>query len=213
MSEPTAPQLTDQQQAARWAWTLLNQPDGFVLLDSETTGLNRGRADEACQIAVIDQAGHVLLDTLVRPSFPIPDEAAAIHGISNAMVAGAPTFADVLPRLLEALRGRYLVIYNLTYDLQILRNMLHAAGVLRGATDYFEVPNVGCAMEQYAAFWGEPGRYDDYRWQRLESACHQQRVGQIDAPAHSALGDCLRTLALMKAMAGAWDGEPVEPAS
>ena len=104
----------------------------------------------------------------------------------------------------NALQGRTLVIYNATYDLQILRNMLRAAGSNVGPTDYFQIADVHCAMLEYAAFYGEWNEYrGDYRWQRLETACMQQHVGPIDAPAHSALGDCLRTLALIKAMAAA----------
>ncbi|MCW3664158.1 3'-5' exonuclease, partial [Burkholderia cenocepacia] len=59
----------------------------FILLDTETTGLDESA--EIVEIAVIDDAGNVLLNTLVKPKHPIPNSATAIHGITNAMVATA----------------------------------------------------------------------------------------------------------------------------
>ncbi|MFE9679796.1 exonuclease domain-containing protein [Streptomyces sp. NPDC006259] len=49
--------------------------------------------------------GDVLLDVLIDPRVPIPAESTAIHGITNQMTMGAPSFADVLPRLEEVLEG------------------------------------------------------------------------------------------------------------
>ena len=61
---------------------------------------------EICEIAVLDAAGNVLMDTLVRPLNPIPPEVSAIHGITDRMVAGAPLFPEVLPELQGLLNGR-----------------------------------------------------------------------------------------------------------
>ena len=46
---------------------LARQP---LYLDTETTGL--GRSAEIVDICIVDDAGQVLVDTLVRPRFPIP---------------------------------------------------------------------------------------------------------------------------------------------
>lgn len=55
--------------------------DNFVILDTETTGLDEH--DEIVEVAVIDMSGKVLLNTLVNPIQPIPYEATQIHGITN----------------------------------------------------------------------------------------------------------------------------------
>lgn len=84
--------------------------DGFVVLDTETTGL-----DEAAQIvsiAIIDHTGQVLLDTLVRPTISIPDDVVAIHGITDEMVVDAPTMAHLYDEVRRLLSGRTVVIYN-----------------------------------------------------------------------------------------------------
>gem|GEM_PF-305791 len=49
---------------SQWAQQMLQQ-DGWVMLDTETTGLERD--DEVIELAVIGKDGTVLLDTLVRP--------------------------------------------------------------------------------------------------------------------------------------------------
>ena len=72
---------------AAWAAAALTDPN-LVILDTETTGLY----DPAriVDIAVTTAAGDVLLDTLVDPGVPIPPEATAVHGITDADVAGKP---------------------------------------------------------------------------------------------------------------------------
>ena len=78
--------MTPQQQASAW---LLN----CAILDTETTGLYDDA--EIVEISIIDENGGVLLDTLVKPLKPIPAEATAIHGITNEMVATAPTWVAI----------------------------------------------------------------------------------------------------------------------
>jgi DNA polymerase-3 subunit epsilon len=81
-----APNLTPRQQAVQLARHVISQNP--VYLDTETTGLEK--SDEIIEISIIDAAGQVLLNSLVRPSKPIPMNATAIHGISNDQVQKAP---------------------------------------------------------------------------------------------------------------------------
>lgn len=52
-----------------WAQAVISNPS-VVFLDTETTGLD-GNA-EIIDIALVDRDGAVLLDTLIRPTRPIP---------------------------------------------------------------------------------------------------------------------------------------------
>lgn len=54
--------------------------DNRLFIDTETTGL--GDDAEIVEICIIDSHGFILLNTLVKPTKPIPDEAIAIHGIT-----------------------------------------------------------------------------------------------------------------------------------
>jgi DNA polymerase-3 subunit epsilon len=62
---------------------------------------------------------------LINPGFSIPPESTAIHGISDADVAGAPVWEDVAEELLDVIaeatdQGVPLVAYNAAYDCTVL---------------------------------------------------------------------------------------------
>jgi DNA polymerase III subunit epsilon len=167
----------------------------YVVLDTETTGLSDG---EICQIAIVDANGEVLLDTLVKTTQPIPEGATYIHGITGSDVANAPTWAALQPRVRGILKGRNVVIYNATYDRKMMHKSDERAGLQR--TDYKLEATYWDAMEHYAEHRGEWNDYHgNYRWQKLTNAARQ--VGISVENAHTALGDVLMTLAVIKAMA------------
>lgn len=208
MAQDSDYRFFEQEKHAAAAWARDLVASGFVVLDTETTGLNRERDDEACQIAVVASDGTVLLDTLVKPSLPIEPGAARIHGITDEMVKDAPTFVEILPHLHEALDGRVVVIYNADFDAGIIGNMILSSS---GAPErnymdrHFSLQGLWCAMQQYARFYGEWNDYhESFRWQRLGSACAELGI-HVVGPAHSALGDALRTLALIQKMAAFGD--------
>lgn len=171
----------DHDEASAWARQVLER--GFILLDSETTGLEWDA--EPVEIAIVDHTGAILLDQPIRPTIPIPASATAIHGISDADVADAPTFADVYAHLFRALHGRDVVIYNAKYDWPLLRY----------SRQIYHLPSVGaasvdCAMEWYSQWVGAWNwRRENYRWQPLPGGDH------------SALGDARATLDVIRRMA------------
>ena len=170
---------TDHFKVVNAAAKLLEEP--LLFLDLETTGLYDA---EIVQIGIIDQDGKVLIDTLIKPTIPIPESAQNIHGISDEMVAGAPGFVDVYPRLAEVLTGQRVIIYNVEFD----------RGVLNHVCDIWALPHIdfrtNCAMHLYAKYVGDWSSYwGDYRWQPLPYGDH------------TAAGDCLGTLRLLKEMA------------
>lgn len=168
----------------------------FVVLDTETTGL---RNAEVCQIAIVNSLGETLLDTLVQTKYFIPPDATRIHGITDEMVKDAPIYPDLLPQLIELLTGRQVVVYNATYDRGILHSTAEKWGLPK--TEWKDIACWSCAMNAYAEHWGEWNDYHgSYRWQKLTVACQQQ--GLAIQNAHSALGDCLMTLALINKVWG-----------
>lgn len=161
-----APTTGDRRQsraaAIAWASAVVARPD-VVYLDTETTGLD-GRA-EIVEIAVIDNAGKTLLDTLVRPDGIIPYEVVRIHGIDDEMVAGAPRWTEVYPALLELLRDRTVIVYNAEFDFRLVNQMNRRCGYPTYASQWH------CAMKQYAAFATDwHARYGNYRWHKLDVA-------------------------------------------
>lgn len=169
--------------------------NNFLVLDTETTGLHDG---EICQIAIIDNNGQILLDTYVKTIFPIPTEASRIHRITDAMVATAPTWADITTKVQQLLTGRDVVIYNAVYDRKMMHQSAEKAGLPK--VEWKNLCNFHCAMEAYAVEYGDWNDYhQSYRWQRLSVAA--ERYGISTNGAHSALADCRMTLAVCLAMA------------
>ncbi|MCS6835905.1 MAG: 3'-5' exonuclease [Anaerolineae bacterium] len=189
---PHHPNPADRDNARRWARELLALPN-FYVLDTETTGVDLQA--EVVQIGVVDKDGRTVLETLVRPTRPIPPDVQAVHGISDAMVQDKPTFADLYAQLASLLAGMVLVAYNMDFDWRILQQSGTPYGL-----PALRPKALHCAMKQYAAFWGHKKLgYADYRWHKLGEAAAQQGIVVRDA--HSALGDVRMTLALIRKMA------------
>lgn len=190
-------------EAVAWARRMLDRES--VILDTETTGLSA--EDEIVEIAVIDLSGEVLLEQRIQPRNParllVRDArsgrcAADIHGIRPEMLDGQPGFPQVYERLTDVLRLKPVVIYNADYDTRMLAQDCARYGL------YLPLFSAHCAMKQFAAWKGIPGRNPgEYRWHKLDDAVLALNVpmNQFDEHAHSALGDCRRTLAVLKAMA------------
>src|SRR6185369_8417880 len=65
---------------------------------------------------------------LVDPGVPIPEDARAIHGISDDDVRGKPSAAEVLPGFLAFIDGAALVGHNAPFDVRVLALELVRAG-------------------------------------------------------------------------------------
>ena len=168
----------------------------FLVLDTETTGL--GEDAEICQIAVIDSAGAVLLDTLVKPVNAIQPGAIAVHGITDEMVADAPGWKDLTDQIQCLLSGHDVVIYNAVFDRKLMHQSAEQAGLPK--IEWKNLATFHCAMLEFAPIYGDwNSYYRSYRWQTLSTAAGYYNLPVVDA--HHALGDCLTTLAVCKAMA------------
>lgn len=68
-----------------------------IYYDTETTGL-RPSQDRIIELAAYDPLQEKTLAELINPGIPVPEETTAIHGITDGMLTGAPTFAEVAER-------------------------------------------------------------------------------------------------------------------
>lgn len=96
----------------------------YVVLDVETTGGKAG-TDRVIEIGAVKvQAGEVLdtFSTLLNPGRYIPSFISRLTGISNAMVADAPTFADIADELAAFLQGAVFVAHNAKFDYGFIRS-------------------------------------------------------------------------------------------
>nr|WP_300148722.1 DEDD exonuclease domain-containing protein [Propionicimonas sp.] len=131
----------------------------FCVVDLETTG-STGE-DTITEIGAVKVRGGEVLgefQTLVNPNTHIPALVAVLTGITNAMVAGAPRLASVLPSFLEFASGCVLVAHNAGFDTGFLKRACEIHGYPWPAPDVLdtvalarqvllrdEVPNVKLA--------------------------------------------------------------------
>lgn len=180
-----------------------------LILDTETTGLSN--MDQICEIAVVDLAGAVLINSLVKPTKLIPHSTSEIHGITNEAVTESPTFRDLLPELDRVLRDRTVLIYNAEYDQNMLWSSAKHHGIEFTAGDHhwwsykddagMPYSSWHDVMEIYAAYYGEWNEYHkSYRWQRLSTALRQCKL-ELPEGIHRAHADAEMTRRLVLHMA------------
>jgi len=97
---------------------------GFVAFDTETTGIPVDSRVVEVGIILYNSEGEIedKWESLVNPTVPIPAGAARVHGIKEKDVKNAPKFPEIYDRLIESIKGRIPIAYNLPYDHQILKN-------------------------------------------------------------------------------------------
>ncbi len=173
--------------------------DNSIILDTETTGLDdRARIVE---ITLIDgQSGDVVYTSLVNPKISIPADATAIHGITDADVADAPTFDKIWNDIKGFLIDSTVYVYNLDYDYRLIAQSLAVFKYpIANLEVFFSAGD--CVMCWYAAFYGEWNHYrETFKWQSLTNACIQQDVDVSDLKAHRAQADCEMTRRLIHAV-------------
>lgn len=158
----------------------LENKDKYILLDTETTGLDY--TDEIVEISIIDMDGNVLLDTLIYTNVDISPEASNVNGIIKEMLSGKPTIKDLTPKLNEIFKDKTVLIYNEDFDTR----MLYQSG--------FEGDiKSECLMNLYMQLCNSE------RWISLSNAMLFEDVEEIQN--HRALGDCQCCLALIKKIA------------
>lgn len=103
--------------------------DGFVALDTETTGMDP-RSDHVVALAVVrwGPRGEITsFETLVDPGRPIPPASTTVHGLDDAAVRGAPSLGTVLPAFRDFVGDAIPVAHMGAFDLAFLKRSLARA--------------------------------------------------------------------------------------
>jgi DNA polymerase-3 subunit epsilon len=163
-------------------------PMRMAFVDLETTGAT-ATADRITEIGVveIDDDGSREWSSLVNPQARIPEFIERLTGISNAMVATAPTFAELAGDLAARLDGQLFVAHNARFDYSFLKAEFARVGIEFRAT-------VLCTVKLSRRLFPE------HRKHNLDSLI--ERHGLSVDQRHRALGDA-------RAIAQFWQG-PVQ---
>jgi DNA polymerase-3 subunit epsilon len=106
----------------------------WVVVDLETTGGSPMRGHRVTEVAAVCVSGGRITETystLVNPARGIPRMITALTGISEGMVAEAPYFHEVAPRVAESISGRVFVAHNAAFDWRFLTWEMQAANGTR----------------------------------------------------------------------------------
>lgn len=99
----------------RW---VLDPAQVYVVVDVETTG-GHGEHHRVTEVGAVKvQGGEIVgrFETLIDPQRSIPGGITRLTGITQAMVANAPVFADVADELAAFLEGAIFVAHNVDFD-------------------------------------------------------------------------------------------------
>lgn len=171
-----------------------------VFLDTETTGLDDDA--QVVEIAIVDDTGAVLFESLVKPTVPVEPEAAAIHGIGPDRLASAPTWPEIAEQVRAALEGKIVVIFNSDFDIRLLQQTAtaHAAGqgveAYDAAVKWILELETRCAMYRAADVYGATNRHGTISLVNAAAAAGIEFQGR----AHSAAGDAATTAVLWRVM-------------
>ena len=145
----------------------------FVDLETTGTSITRDRITEI-GVVLIDDSGVREWSHLINPQIRIPVFIEQLTGITTAMVAEAPTFAQMAEEILTLLAGRLLIAHNERFDYGFLKNEFRRLG------QEFN-PTVLCTVKLSRAL------YPQFRQHNLDTLI--QRHGLQIEDRHRALAD------------------------
>ena len=179
------------------AHLVLTRP--LVCIDLEATGIWPGH-DRIVQIAaasIFPDGSVSTWSSLVNPEQPIPPAATAIHGLTDAMVVSAPTFAQLAPTVAALLSDCDLTGY---YVARFDRRLLAA----EFSRVEFEDPTIGArVIDAYTIFVRQEPR-------SLDAALRFYGVqeGQAARQSHDARSDVEATVAVLAAQLNTYPDLP-----
>jgi DNA polymerase III epsilon subunit family exonuclease len=143
----------------------------FVVFDLETSGSAPSTGAAVTEIGAVKVLGGNVIgefQTFVNPGHYLPDFITALTGITDSMLANAPTIDQVLPTFLDFLEPGHetvLVAHNAPFDMSFMKaaalaheyewpeyKVVDTARVARYVLDRDEVPN--CKLSTLAPFFG-----------------------------------------------------------
>jgi DNA polymerase-3 subunit epsilon len=94
-----------------------------VVLDFETTGLSPDGGDRAIEIGAVLLQDNRIVDrfqSLMNPQMRISNFIAEYTGITNAMLASAPSTSEAMGKFAKFMAGHHLVAHNASFDRRFL---------------------------------------------------------------------------------------------
>ena len=161
----------------------------FVVLDSETTGLDP-RTDRIITIgAVAVCAGEILLEDSFDVLLEVVENTSAVtvHGITRDEARGGLDEADALERFLDYVRDGVIVGHHIGHDIGVLDAACERHWGVRTLNPSLDTMDLTLHLERDGAFAGRP----PIRSFTLDALC--EMFGVIPHDRHTASGDAFIT--------------------
>ncbi|KAH8872808.1 RNA exonuclease 4 [Schistosoma japonicum] len=114
-------------------------PTRRIAMDCEFVGVGfEGKDDALARVSIVNQFGHTLLDTFVRPEERVVDYRTRFSGIRPRDLrknGPARSFTDVHKEVAELIKNKILVGHSILKDLKVLR-LSHPRRLIRDTSRY-----------------------------------------------------------------------------
>src|SRR6266571_2841434 len=172
-------------QYIKWAKELLSMPN-LAFFELDTTGLYQD--DEIIRILLINRKGETIFDTFLCPDKPLSAQISYITSISDHDLEIAPTITEAWGEITQALTGKYLLSFNLAFD---LRKLEEAAERYK-----LDMPPItgDCLMEKAIRYSGS------FSYAKLSTLCSYIGYPLSDHPYQTALDRARGQITLLEAI-------------
>ena len=152
-----------------------------IVLDTETTGLDPQNGHRIVEIGAVELYNHVPTGNeyhqYINPIISMPDQAFAIHGLSDEFLSDKPKFSEIANEFLDFIGSAKLVIHNAAFDIKFinaeLKNIEKEEITFDRATDTLAIAR--------KKFPGSPAS--------LDSLCRRFKIDNSARVVHGALLD------------------------
>ena len=95
-----------------------------IILDTETTGFDPKQGDRLVEIGCVEMIDRKITGNTyhqyINPQRDVPEDAIAIHGLTNEFLDDKPIFSQVADEFFNFVKGAELIIHNAPFDLGFL---------------------------------------------------------------------------------------------
>ena len=152
-----------------------------IVLDTETTGLDPQDGHRIVEIGAVELYNHVptgnVYHQYINPIISMPEQAFAIHGLSDEFLSDKPKFSEIANEFLDFIGSAKLVIHNAAFDIKFinaeLKNIEKEEITFDRATDTLAIAR--------KKFPGSPAS--------LDSLCRRFKIDNSARVVHGALLD------------------------
>lgn len=120
--------------------SIIDFPNEYVMIDTETTGLSP-ECDSLLEIGALKVKDGAVIDSFhsfVKYNGSIPEFITSLTGITDDMLAGAPTASEAIKSFYDFLGDSIIVGYNVGFDINFLREALREYYSSELTNDYID---------------------------------------------------------------------------